>query len=182
MHGFSPNQLVFGKNPNFPNIDDNLLPALEGSTTSKIVADNLKAMHYETQQYIKSDSSDKIARALRSQTRTFSDTKYLTGDMVYYRRKNCDSWKGLGTVITQDGQQALVNYASPDITVHPFRLSLNTKTAVETQENENVANSTNRIIATKPAFSKSNTDPKIHVMDESDSDPERETKQALNKP
>ena len=75
LHRFSPNQFVFRKNPNFLNVDNNLLAASEGSTTSKIVADNLNAMHYERQQYTKSESSEKIARALRSQTRTYSDTK-----------------------------------------------------------------------------------------------------------
>ena len=27
VHGFPPDQLVFGKNPNFPDVHDNLLPA-----------------------------------------------------------------------------------------------------------------------------------------------------------
>ena len=45
FHGFSPNQLVFGQNPNFPCIFPDKLPALEVFTTSKIVAQNLNAMH-----------------------------------------------------------------------------------------------------------------------------------------
>ena len=56
VHGFSPNQLVFGKNPSFPNVFDNELPALEGRTTSEIVANNLNAMHAARQQHIKSES------------------------------------------------------------------------------------------------------------------------------
>ena len=31
----SPNQLVLGKNPNFPNVESNKLPVLEGATCSK---------------------------------------------------------------------------------------------------------------------------------------------------
>ena len=45
VHGFSPDQLVFGRNPNFPEDSDNELPALEGRTVSEIVANNLNAMH-----------------------------------------------------------------------------------------------------------------------------------------
>ena len=45
VHGFSRNQPVFGRNPNFPNVFDNELPALEGRTTSEIVANNLNEMH-----------------------------------------------------------------------------------------------------------------------------------------
>ena len=42
VHGFSPNQLAFGRNPNFPNVCDNALPALEGKTTSEIVKRQFK--------------------------------------------------------------------------------------------------------------------------------------------
>ena len=59
VHGFSPNQLVFGKNPNFPNICDDLLPALENKTTSEIVAKNLNALHQARQNCVKSESSTK---------------------------------------------------------------------------------------------------------------------------
>ena len=45
VYGFSPNQLVFGKNLNFPNVESNKLPALKSVTCSKIVAENLSAMH-----------------------------------------------------------------------------------------------------------------------------------------
>ena len=43
--GFSPNQLVFGKKPNFPNVESNKLPALEGVAFSKIVSENIPALH-----------------------------------------------------------------------------------------------------------------------------------------
>ena len=38
VHGFSPFQLVFGRNPNLPNILEDKPPALEGTTSSEIVA------------------------------------------------------------------------------------------------------------------------------------------------
>ena len=60
VHGFSPDQLVFSRNPNFPNVFDNELPALEGRTTSEIVANNLNAMHAAWQQCIESECSEKL--------------------------------------------------------------------------------------------------------------------------
>ena len=122
VHGFSPNQLVFGRNPNFPNVFDNELPALERRTTSEIVANNLNAMHAARQQYIKSECSEKIARALRYQTRTYSDTSCSTGDLVYYKRDKFKTWKGPATVIGQNGQEVLIKHASSTIRVHPCRL------------------------------------------------------------
>ena len=123
VHGFSPNQLVFGRNPNFPNVCDNALPALEGKTTSEI-RDNLNAMHLACQQFIKEESSDRLRRAIKHQTRTYSDIRYNTGDLVYYKRANNNEWKGPGTVIGQDGQHVLVKHASTYIRVHPCKLQM----------------------------------------------------------
>ena len=83
--------------------------AFEGKMASEIVACNLHvhAMHAARQAFIKSESAEKLRRALRHQTRTYSDVKYFTGDIVYYKRNNSSEWKGPGTVIGQDGQQVI---------------------------------------------------------------------------
>ena len=39
VHGFSSHQLVFGKNPDLPLVQDNKLPALERVCESQLVAD-----------------------------------------------------------------------------------------------------------------------------------------------
>ena len=86
-YGFSPNQLVFGKKTqNFPNVEFNKLPALEGVACSKIVAENLSAMHDARQAFIKSESDEKFRQALRHQVRTSSEVKHVTGDKAYYKR------------------------------------------------------------------------------------------------
>ena len=82
------------KNPNFPNVESNKLPALEGVTCSKIVAENLSAMHDARQAFIKSESDEKLGRALQHQVRTSSEVKYVTEDKVYYKRRTDDYWKG----------------------------------------------------------------------------------------
>ena len=83
VHGFSPKQLVFGKNSNFPAVESDKPPALEGKVASEIVACNLNAMHVARQAFIESESGEKLRRASRHQTRTYSDVKYFTGDIVY---------------------------------------------------------------------------------------------------
>ena len=50
--------------------------------------------------------------------------KYLTGDIVYYKRNNSNEWKGPGTVIGQDGQQVLVKHGGSYVRVHPCHLLL----------------------------------------------------------
>ena len=44
VYGYSPNQLVFGRNPNFPSTLIDKLPALETATHSDIVLKNLTTM------------------------------------------------------------------------------------------------------------------------------------------
>ena len=113
----------FGSNPHFPNAMNNAHPALEGKTTSQIVAENLNAMHAARQGIIQSESAEKLQRALRHQVRTSGDTKYFTGDAVYYKWKD-DAWKVPGTVIGQEGNQILVKHGSVYIRVHPCHLKL----------------------------------------------------------
>ena len=70
VHGYSPNQLVFGRNPYLPGLLNDKLLALEGVSTSEVVADNLNAMHAARKQFIASESSEKLRRTLHHQVRT----------------------------------------------------------------------------------------------------------------
>ena len=45
VYGYSPNQLVFGRNPNLPSVINDKPPGLEGTTSSEVVAKNLNALH-----------------------------------------------------------------------------------------------------------------------------------------
>ena len=81
-------------------------------------------MHAVRQDFIKSESAEKLRRALRHQTRTYSDVKYFTGDIVYYKRDSSNEWKGPRIVIGQDCQQVLVKHGGSYVRVHPCRLLL----------------------------------------------------------
>ena len=72
VHGFSPYQLVFGQNPNLPSVFEAKLPALEGVTSSKLIASHLNALLKAREEFIKLEASEKIRRALRAKTRTHS--------------------------------------------------------------------------------------------------------------
>ena len=107
VHGFSQNQLVFGKNLNF-----------------RIVAKNLNALHQARQSYIKCESSSKIKEALKHHVQTHSDIVYNTGDLVYYKWKDNLNWKESASAIGRDGQQVLVKHGSRYIGVHLCNLQL----------------------------------------------------------
>ena len=69
VHGFSPNQLVFGRNPNLPSFLNDKLPALEGVSTSEVVASNPNDTYAARKHFIKCESLEKLRRALRYQVR-----------------------------------------------------------------------------------------------------------------
>ena len=83
----SPNQLVFGSNPNLSNNIEGKT-SYEGKTSSEIVAKKLNAIHIARKAFIKRKSGEGIRRALLHQTRISMDTKYLTGDIFFHKTNN----------------------------------------------------------------------------------------------
>ena len=73
VHGYSPNRLIFGYNPNFPSVFTNKLPALESKTSSEIVLEHLKALHCAREAFVESEASERLNRTIRRQTRSAPD-------------------------------------------------------------------------------------------------------------
>ena len=90
VHGFSPYQLSIGTNPKLPSVMNDELPALTAKASSKLIADNLNALHSAREAFIQSEHSERIRRALSHNIRTSGDIKYITGDQVYYKRNDCN--------------------------------------------------------------------------------------------
>ena len=87
-YGFSPNQLVFGKNPNFPSVLIDNPPALEGKTSSEVIANHLNAMHAARQAFVQAEASEKLRRAIKAKTRVTAGLTYQPGDIVYFKRED----------------------------------------------------------------------------------------------
>ena len=96
VHGFSPYQLVFRKNPNLPCVLNSKPPALSQEPTQEQLRRNLNAMYRARQAYIESESSERIKRALTHKCRSSVGVKYVPGDNVYYKRNDSYQWKGPG--------------------------------------------------------------------------------------
>ena len=124
IHGFSPYILVFGKNPELPNVFRCTPPSLENITPSEYLANHINAMNMSRQAYLKCESEEKIKRALKRNVSSSVDQKYVTGDRVYIKRRDNDRWSGPGTVLGQDYQQVLVKIGGLYYRVHPCRMIL----------------------------------------------------------
>ena len=120
--GYSPNTLVFGRNPNYPNVLTNNPPALETEVSSITVAENLKAMNNARNAFIQAECSEKIKRALRQKIRSCNNSFFKNGDKVYYKQNNNPKWKGPVCVTGQEGKSVLVKHGSEYVRVHPASL------------------------------------------------------------
>ena len=122
VHGFSSNQLVFSRNPNFPSLLDSNLPGLNDRTSSEVISEHLNALHAARKAFIENEASDKLRRALQRQTRTSTTLIFDCGDKVYYKRRNNDCWHGPGVVIGKDSNQAFVKHGGEYFRVSPVHM------------------------------------------------------------
>ena len=120
-NGFSSHQLVFGKNPNLPDIMTAKVPALEEFTSSEVFAKHLNALHAAREAYIQSEASERIRRALRHRIRA-SQQVFHTGERVYYKRDESERWLGPGKVLFQDGKVVFVRHGNIYVRVSVNRL------------------------------------------------------------
>jgi hypothetical protein len=120
-HGLSSYQLVFGKNPNSPNIITDKPPALQGTTTSEVLAKHLNALHASRRAFIQSESDERIRRALRGKVRA-SEQRFTNGELVYYKRQGHERWLGPAKVVFQDGKVVFVRHGGTFVRVSPNHL------------------------------------------------------------
>ena len=81
-NGFTPDQLTYGRNINYPTILTDEPPALEYHTTVDVIRQNMNAMHKARTAFIESESSERIRRAFRHNIRTYANETYDSGDVV----------------------------------------------------------------------------------------------------
>ena len=103
VRGFSPYQLVFGRQIKLPNILEDPPPAWEEPVKSKTLLDTLEAIHATREKYIMAERCEKIKRALRAKIR-IADTIYENGDMVYFKKEGENTWRGPAKVVFQDSK------------------------------------------------------------------------------
>ena len=120
-NGYSSHQLVSGENPNLPNIMNDNLPALEGTTSSEVFAKHLNALHAARKIFIKTEADTRIRRALRNKVRA-SEQIFENGDRVFYKWEGQEHWLGPGKVVFQDGKVVFVRHGGIFVRVSPNRL------------------------------------------------------------
>ena len=126
VNGYSPNQLVFGKNPNYPCYISDKLPALNSNYSSNILLENLSALHSAREAFIKAEASQKLRLATCKRTRNSTAKNFQISDSVYYK-KNDDgtlTWRGPGRIIGIDGPCVVIRHGAAITTVPACRVKL----------------------------------------------------------
>ena len=122
FNGYSPYQIVFGRNPTLPGID--LHPP---STNEEIKGDmflkHLQALNSAKKAFVEADSSERVRRALRHKIR-ISERSYLPGQSVYYKREDSSQWLGPAKVIVQDGKVVFLRHGSYIVRIYINRVVL----------------------------------------------------------
>ena len=118
--GFSPIQLVVGCNPNLPCAITNNLPAQEEVKVSDTVRNHLNALHSARRAFTKAESSDRIKRALKHNVRV-NEEVFIQGDKVFYKRDDCNRWRGPGKIVGQDGKILFIRHGSQLVRVATCR-------------------------------------------------------------
>ena len=137
-NGFSPYQLVYGRNPNLPSCVTNRPPALENITTSEHVQRHISLLQKSREAYIAAESSERVKRALRANIRS-DQGPFHHNEAVYYKR-NENQWRGPGRVIGQTGREVMIKHGGQVISVHTTRLKrVNNSCIPEDNDQENGA-------------------------------------------
>ena len=119
--GFSPHQLVYGCNPRLPGVLNDELPALEGTTSSEVIARHHNARHSARKAFISAEASEKIRRALKANIKQ-SNKQFTDGDKVYFKRPDKKEWNGPATVIGKDGKTVILKYGAHIVRCHEIHV------------------------------------------------------------
>ena len=127
INGFTPSQLVFGQNPRLPLSSEDSMPALEGVSSSAIIADNLNSLSAAREAFVKMEVESKFRRALKHPVRSYVDVFYKQGDRVYFKvvigPGVSKRWQGPATVIgVEDKNVVIIKFGNYIRQIHPRNL------------------------------------------------------------
>ena len=176
VSGFSPHQLVFGRNINLPNAINDQLSA--GYSENPLVIKDLNAMYSARETFMKIESLNKLRTALRRQTRKTRDFFNL-GQEVYYKRNNGIKWKGPGKIIGQDGPVVFIRHGGHYVKIHCSRIQLSNTNMEKENDLEGSHNQINQTIIENPNLQQ-NPSEIIEDLFDSDIDDEMITIESKN--
>ena len=122
-NGFSPYQLVYGRNPNIPTMLNATPANHELRTTSDLVRQQIESISGARQAFMACENDERIKRAMKHQF-TPDNGPFVCGQTVYYKREGDTKWHGPGRVIGEDGRLIIVRNGGYVIRAHAVKVRL----------------------------------------------------------
>ncbi|XP_035684716.1 uncharacterized protein LOC118421507 [Branchiostoma floridae] len=119
--GYSPYQLVFGRNPTLPGFDTH--PPSTNEIKGDVLLKHLTALAAARKAFTEAESSERVRRALRHKIRV-AERQYVPNDQVYYKKDDSLEWFGPAKVVVQDGKVVFIRHGAYIIRVHVNRVVL----------------------------------------------------------
>ena len=120
--GFSPRQLMFGKQGVIPGITDGCAASMEPIVYSDSFRRDFIYRQKAEDLFRKFDSNQRIQKALAQRCYGYSDTKYIEGDLVLFKEEGIDRWSGPGKVTRMEGSKVRLVHSGFDRTVPSCRV------------------------------------------------------------
>ena len=120
--GFSPRQLMFGKQGVVPGITDGNPASMEPVTESDSFRRAFGNRQLAEELYRKVDSNERIQKALAQNTQGYSDHRYSEGEQVLFKEDGKSRWSSPGQVTGMEGNKVRIIQAGYDRTVPACRV------------------------------------------------------------
>ena len=111
QRGFSPNQLVFGRNPALPDLQKDVnASGLKEENEEDVMRHNLEAIHNSRKIHIMQEADKRLKKAMKNNVREHKLEDVENSDEVYYKRDGEQEWRGPAKVIGTDGKTVVVKH------------------------------------------------------------------------
>ena len=120
--GFSPRQLIFGKQGIIPGITDGNPANFEEVVESDVFRRELINRQRSEELYRKIDANARIQKALAQQAHGYLDHKYSAGDMIIFKEDGKNRWTGPAKVTGTENSKVRIIHAGYDRTVPACRV------------------------------------------------------------
>src|SRR6201990_1259824 len=108
--GYTPNQLVFGRNGKLPNNTDEERSVGVTGNESEQLRETIEGIHKAREAHVKQEAEDRVKRAMKGQIREHKLELAEPGEEVYYKREIDNNWRGPAKVIGRDGKTVIVKH------------------------------------------------------------------------
>ena len=115
IHGFSPAQLVFGRNPSYPSLHSAGVAGMEEVELSTVIAEHIHAMHLAREMFVQCESDRVLAEALKRRVYVGAGEIY-PGMWIFFKQRR--RWMGPVKVHSIDGKKLYAVRAGKLLTIN----------------------------------------------------------------